>query len=209
MSKDPAFLFYSQDFITGVTVLDFHDRGRYITLLALMHQQGRMSEDTVRFIVGDISQKLRSKFSVDEGGNWYNERLELEIEKRKKFISSRRENGSQGGRPKKPLAKPNGYAYAKPLAKPSENLPENVNSITVFNKNMVALENSVLQRARFTVKGALGFMPTDQALLDYFEAFKGNDEVYENEAAMIKHFIGWIKFQVFNRPDLPGTKMVY
>ncbi len=101
MAKDPAFLFYSQDFIVGVQTMDFEDRGKYITLLALMHQQGRMSEKTIRFLIGNISDNLKSKFLVDNNGLWYNKRLEEEAEIRRKFAESRRKNGSKGGRPKK------------------------------------------------------------------------------------------------------------
>lgn len=100
MAKDPAFLFYSQDFYTGVATLNWEDRGKYISILCLMHQQGRMSEETIRFIVGSVSDNLRSKFSIDDNGLWYNERLETESEKRSKFTESRRLNGLEGGRPK-------------------------------------------------------------------------------------------------------------
>lgn len=100
MAKDPAFLFYSQDFIVGVQTMTFEDRGKYITLLALMHQQGRMKEETIRFLIGSISDNLKSKFQIDRNDHWYNKRLEEEVEKRKKFTESRRNNGRKGGRPK-------------------------------------------------------------------------------------------------------------
>lgn len=107
MAKDPAFLFYSQDFIVGVQTMTFEDRGKYITILAQMHQQGRLSEETICFLVGSVSVSLRLKFKVDENGLWYNERLEAETKKRNEFTESRRNNGKNGGRPKK---KPNDKA---------------------------------------------------------------------------------------------------
>jgi len=113
--KDPAFLFYTQDFIVGVQTMNFEERGKYITILSLMHQQGRMSEETISFLVGCISVNLKSKFCVDENGLWYNKRLETETEKRKKFIESRVVNGKLGGRPKDgkiPIGKPLGLASA-------------------------------------------------------------------------------------------------
>lgn len=100
MEKDPAFLFFSDKFISGVQTMNWEDRGKYITLLALMHQQGRMDEETIRFIIGSISDKLKSKFKIDEDGLWYNEVLEKETAKRNKFVESRVLNGSKGGRPK-------------------------------------------------------------------------------------------------------------
>lgn len=122
MAKDPAFLFYSSDFIVGTQTMNWEDRGKYITILALMHQQGRMDEETIRFLVGSFSDKLISKFQKDENGLYYNVRLEEEIEKRSNFVDSRRINGSKGGRPKA-IDKPNG----KPQAKPEKNLSEDVN----------------------------------------------------------------------------------
>ena len=100
MAKDPAFLFYSQDFYTGVATLNWEERGKFISILCLMHQQGRMSEETIRFLVGSVSDNLKSKFSIDQKGLWYNKRLEDEATKRNKFTESRRENGLLGGRPK-------------------------------------------------------------------------------------------------------------
>jgi hypothetical protein len=127
MAKDPAFLFYSQDFIVGVQTMDFEDRGKYITLLAQMHQQGRMEEKTIRFLVGSVSDNLKSKFAIDENGKWFNERLEEEAEKRNKFTESRRNNGSKGGRPKKEI---------KPKGKPKKNLMEDVNE----NEDEIVIE---------------------------------------------------------------------
>lgn len=113
MSKDPAFLFYSKDWITSTSIMPFEDRGKYITILSVMHQQGRLSEETIRFMVGSFSDILKSKFKIDDNGLWFNERLEIEIDKRQSFVESRRENGKNGGRPRKPSAKPLGYASAK------------------------------------------------------------------------------------------------
>ncbi len=122
MAKDPAFLFYSQDFYTGVSTMNFEDRGKYITILCLMHQQGRLSEESISFIVGSVSVNLKSKFSVDENGLWYNKRLEFETEKRNKFTESRRNNGLLGGRGIK-----KNKASAKASAKHKDNLMENEN----------------------------------------------------------------------------------
>ena len=120
--KDPAFLFYPSDFLTGTMAMPFDERGKYITLLCFQHQSGRMSEETIRFLIGSFSDMLRLKFSRDENGLFYNKRLEEEIEKRNNFLESRRNNGRLGGRPKKgekPLGKPSG--------KPKKNLSEDDN----------------------------------------------------------------------------------
>jgi hypothetical protein len=137
MAKDPAFLFYSSDFLSGVTDLTMEERGQYITLLCLQHQKGALSEKTIRLSVGSVSVDVLSKFEKDEDGNFYNKRLFSEIEKRAFFTQSRRNNGVKGGRPKKDK-KPNGKPYAKPNGKPTKNHMgnENENEIIVKDDDM-------------------------------------------------------------------------
>ena len=100
MAKDPAVLFYTSDFMSGCLDLDMNERGQYITLLCAQHQKGALSEKTIRLLVGSVSVSVLSKFKVDENGNYYNERMKLESEKRAQFIDSRHNNGLKGGRPK-------------------------------------------------------------------------------------------------------------
>jgi len=124
MGKDPAFLFYSSDFLNGVADLTMEERGQYITLLCLQHQKGSLTQKTIRLSVGSVSVDVMSKFSKDEDGNFYQERLREEIEKRANFTESRRNNGFKGGRPKA-NGKPNGYA--KDNLMEDENINEDVN----------------------------------------------------------------------------------
>jgi hypothetical protein len=139
--KDPAFLFYSSDFLTGCTNLTMEERGQYISLLCIQHQTGHLSEKTIRLSVGIVSDDILSKFKKDENGLFYNERLEIEIEKRANFVGTRRTNGSLGGRPKKENTeeeKPVGLPLAKPIAKPTKKLIENedVNEIITVIDNI-------------------------------------------------------------------------
>jgi hypothetical protein len=98
MGKDPAFLFYTSDFLLGTYIMSFEDRGKYITLLSFMHHNGRLNEDTIQLLVGNVSDDLKAKFKIDENGLWYNERLEEEMLKRNRFVGSRHSNGKLGGR---------------------------------------------------------------------------------------------------------------
>lgn len=91
-----------------------------------MHQQGRMSEETISFVVGLVSVNLKSKFSFDENGLWFNKRLEDETLKRNAFTESRRNNGALGGRGKK-TEKASGKPNAKASAKHTGNRMEDVN----------------------------------------------------------------------------------
>lgn len=82
MSKDPAILFYTGDFLTGCADLTLEERGQYITLLCLQHQKGHLSEKMIRLAVGETSSDVMKKFKTDDDGNFYNERMDIEIGKR-------------------------------------------------------------------------------------------------------------------------------
>lgn len=133
-SKDPAFLFYSSDFITGCMGLTMEERGQYITLICLQHQQGHLSEKAIKVAVGNVSEDVMKKFNKDENNLFFNKRVDDEIEKRRVFSESRKANGSLGGRPKKPSGYPSGKPSAKPNGKPKQNLPENENINIIINK---------------------------------------------------------------------------
>lgn len=92
MAKDPAFLFYSSDFLTGTMTMSMQERGQYITLLATMHQTGRLNKEEIKVVLRGkkVSDIVLRKFKSDEEGRFYNERLENEITKRKQFTESRR-----------------------------------------------------------------------------------------------------------------------
>jgi len=206
MAKDPAFLFYSQDWITGTLVMSFEDRGKYITILSLMHQQGHLSEETIRFLVGSISVNLMSKFMIDGNGLMYNARLEKEIEKRAKFTEPRRENGKKGGRPK--AIKPNGY--------PTDNLSENEN----VDDNEIINEKKVLLEKKFVP-------PKIEDVIFYFKS-KGYSEIgakaafeyyeignwYDSQGKKVKNWkqkmlANWFKPEFKIIPITEDRKMVY
>ena len=90
--KDPAFLFYSSDFIAGTMFMTDEQVGKYIRLLCAQHQLGPLSEEDMLFICKTPDAKILSKFKKDENGLYYNERLEKESDKRRKYSESRSNN---------------------------------------------------------------------------------------------------------------------
>lgn len=92
MAKDPAFLFYPGDFNTGTQFFSDEQVGKYMRLLMAQHQHGHLTQDQVIFICKSYDNQVMSKFKKDGNGMWYNERLEIEIERRKKFVDSRSKN---------------------------------------------------------------------------------------------------------------------
>ncbi len=92
MSKDPAFLFYSSDFLTGTMFMDNEQVGKFIRLMCAQHQKGRLSEKDMLKICVTHDEDIFSKFERDEAGLYFNTRLEEEVDKRKAYSESRRNN---------------------------------------------------------------------------------------------------------------------
>lgn len=97
MAKDPAFLFYPGDWLGGTMTFNRHHKGAYMDLLMAQFNQGRMTLQDVKDVLGvDFDtmwdQKLKAKFKEDETGKFFNERLDLEKSKRTNFTNSRKKN---------------------------------------------------------------------------------------------------------------------
>jgi uncharacterized protein YdaU (DUF1376 family) len=92
MAKDPAFLFYPGDFCTGTQFFSDEQVGKYMRLLMAQHQHGHLTENQVIFICKSYDKDVMSKFMKDSNGLWYNERLEIEMQKRKSYVESRSKN---------------------------------------------------------------------------------------------------------------------
>ncbi|MBR2343014.1 MAG: DUF1376 domain-containing protein [Clostridia bacterium] len=135
-NKDPAVLFYTSDFLVGVSGLTMQERGQYITLLCLQHQSGHLTEKEIELAVGKPSADVMKKFIRDDDGRYYQHRMEEETEIRCRFVDSRRQNGALGGRPQKPkqnLSVSGRLTYTEA----TENLPENENINGNINENKV------------------------------------------------------------------------
>jgi len=88
--KDPAVLFYTQDFITGTILMTDEQRGKYILLLCLQHQNGKLTERDMMKICGKKDEDIWAKFH-QENGCFCNKRMLLESEKRKNNCAKQKE----------------------------------------------------------------------------------------------------------------------
>ena len=137
MSKDPAFLFYSSDFLTGTSLMSDEQIGKYIRLLCFQHQKGRLSEKDMLKICLTYDEDIFSKFTKDDSGLYFNERLDAEVSKRAKFSESRRNNRLSGNKQKKEKNTSTTYdyhmlntskSYVKHMENENENINENINN---------------------------------------------------------------------------------
>jgi uncharacterized protein YdaU (DUF1376 family) len=92
MAKDPALLWYPSDWISGTHGMTLEEKGAYMELLMMQFNRGHLTTDMVTRVVGQVWGQIQHKFLVDENGLWYNERLDMEKDKRKSFTISRNNN---------------------------------------------------------------------------------------------------------------------
>jgi len=124
MAKDPAVLFYTSDFLSGTFTMDNEQVGKYIRLLCLQHQKGKLSEKDMLSICKAYDNEIWDKFKVEDG-LYYNERMYNETIRRQKFSESRRNNA------KSPKKESTSEAYAEHMETETENrtitINENIN----------------------------------------------------------------------------------
>ena len=92
MTKDPAVLFYTSDFLAETILMSDEEVGQYIKLLCLQHQKGVLSEKDMKKICFSQSEDIFNKFVKNADGHYYNEKWAEEINRRKNFCQSRRNN---------------------------------------------------------------------------------------------------------------------
>jgi len=95
MAKDPAVLFYTSDFLSSTITMTMEQKGKYITLLCIQHQQTYLTDEDLDVILSDKDKKIRDKFIKQTDGTYVNIKLKSESERRKAYTESRRNNRSK------------------------------------------------------------------------------------------------------------------
>jgi len=213
--KDPAFLFYSKDFFTGVIDLTMEERGQYITLLCVQHQKGHLSDRAIKIAVGEVSEFVLSKFAIDENGLYYNERLDNEIHKRQRHSEKQRENiNKRWGKDTKaiPSALPNEYQDdTKNIPLVNVNVNTNVNEDVSENGNEIVFAKLVREVIEhLNMLAGTCYRPSGQATRRLIQA-RTNDGFTLNDFKTVidKKVTEWkgTDYEKFLRPEtLFGSK---
>jgi hypothetical protein len=151
--KDPAVLFYTQDFIVGTISMTNEERGKYILLLCMQHQKGKLTLKDLKSVLSEEDVELAERFTMHDDGFYYNDRMQMEIENRKVRTDTSRTNGGLGGRPKttilpndEPKDNPqviNRLTQIEPTNNPTgtgtgiEDVNDNVNTEVVYTEQMI------------------------------------------------------------------------
>lgn len=96
MTKTDAILWFFSDWNGGTLLLTRPQKGAYMDLLSAQFHNGHLSPEAIHSILAADYEKmwpvLRKKFLEDLNGNFYNRRLEEEMNRRTKYVKSRQLN---------------------------------------------------------------------------------------------------------------------
>jgi hypothetical protein len=143
MSKDPAVLFYTSDFLTGTMIMSDDQVGKYIRLLCLQHQHRRLTEKHMLYICKTYDADIWAKFEKDDEG-YYNARMDEEAKKRASYTATRRNNASK--KKNKAHDEPYVKAHEKHMLNHMENENENRNEDVIKNKDVVKKEKKTREK---------------------------------------------------------------
>jgi hypothetical protein len=223
MAKDPAFLFYPGDWSLGTMHLTLLQKGCYMELLVLQFAKDKFTEAQAKHMLGssfDLAwPSLREKFRTD-GTYYWNERLKLEKEKRKKFTDSRRNNGSI-----RKSVKKNYEHMVEHMEDENENLDAGClkGGTGGWNyrpgENEINLElpeikiGAIIELFRITKQTDI----TEQEIISLWGVFKkqnfDGEKHYQSESKVYSHFINWCKTQnlekngAAHKQNIIGTKL--
>ena len=94
MARDPAILFYYQDFIFGTSFMTNEQVGAYIRILCYLADKGNLKEEHIRTICAtpEVFNVVIEKLERNGDDSYHQKRLTEEVIKRKKFTESRKKN---------------------------------------------------------------------------------------------------------------------
>jgi uncharacterized protein YdaU (DUF1376 family) len=230
MAKDPAFLFYPNDYLGGTTGMTLEEKGAYMELLVMQFNKGGFTKEQAKKLLNGhfehLWEVLSEKF-VEIEGKFFNERLEKEKNKRNAFVEKQTSIGKKGGRPKKTQTKPKTNPNHNPNKTIFINENENDNKDNNLGKSENPLKteknnfpfptpedvknlpkpkiNSTIEILKITAQVTL----KEPDVLIMWDAFKHQNltgkRYYLDEDAVESHFMNWIKKTDFKKIQNHGS----
>lgn len=200
MQKDPAFLFYSGDFLSGVQDLTMEERGQYITLLCLQHQKGRLTEKMIQLAChGNAAADVLAKFRHMPDGTYSNERLEEEMQKRRAASEIARQKALKRWNSGNSNATADAAAYTPADAQhmhfiENENEIQPTTSRGVLGGELSELEiGMTIEYIAITGQRRL----TAAQVVEYWKAYliHSQGEYHPGRNKQLQHFRNWLKKQ--------------
>lgn len=106
--KDPCFLFYSQDWITGTYSMSNSQKGAFIDLLSLQHQGVIITLDVIKKTCDNKKdvEVVLTKFVKKEDGTYWNEKIKKVMEDRAQYRFRQSQNASKRSATAQPPPQP-------------------------------------------------------------------------------------------------------
>lgn len=212
MAKDPAVLFYTQDFLQGTSLFNATQKGHYITLLCYQQQSktGSLADSEIKRIMGRDYDKhwfhIAHKFEAD-GNGFFNERMRLEIDRRKKNSTRQRDIANKRW-------DRNGIAVALPEDIPFNEIETEIETeersvrkgkSEKWNSRPAEPECD-LELTKHEIQTCIEYIfrlkqteLSSSRLNDFWHAFKiqqfTGGKYYQDRARCIDHFRNWLKGQ--------------
>jgi len=212
MAKDPAMLWYWNDWHSSTVLLSRFLKGCFMDVMHAQFNNGRLSLEEIKVCLGsDFGTSwpaIQKKFKQDENGLFFNERLEHEKEKRRAFTESRRQNVSK--KEKKPSYDD---TYVKHMNNHMENENRNDNSVLIKKSVENSFPtmplpsdagdlpdikiNSCIELLKITKQVTVEFAQVQKLWPVFLAQNVNGTKYYANVEAIHSHFINWIKTQHF------------
>lgn len=204
MSKDPAILFYTSDFLAGTFTMSDDHVGKYIKLLCLQHQKGRLTEQDMLYICNTYVEDVYNKFKKDQNGLYYNIRMEAEATKRKDYSESRKYSRSFGKQRTSDVRE----SYVGRME--NENISDNSKTAHIFIFDSIwdmyprKLGKKEAERHfNASVKTEQDYKNIQIAVQNYVEYCKDKEEKYiQHGKTWFNNWKDWINYKVSNKPQL-------
>ena len=205
MAKDPAVLFYTSDFLSGTFTMDNEQVGKYIRLLCLQHQKGKLSEKDMLSICKAYDVEIFDKFKIEDG-YYYNERMYNETIRRQKFSESRRNNA------KSTKKESTSKAYAKHMETETENRTITINkNINIdFEWFWNEYDKKVGDKSRLKSKWNKLTDEERQNAMNYIDLYKQSvpDKQFRKNPETFLNNKSW-NDEIINRSITPIHKLTY
>jgi hypothetical protein len=205
MAKDPAVLFYTSDFLSGTFTMDNEQVGKYIRLLCLQHQKGKLSEKDMLSICKAYDSEIWDKFKIEDG-LYYNDRMLNETIRRQKFSESRRNNA------KSPKKESTSEAYAEHMETETENrtitINENIN--IDFEWFWVEYDKKIGDKQKLKKKWNKLTDEERQNAMNYLDLYKQSvqDKQFRKNPETFLNNKSW-NDEIINRSNTTSNKLSY
>lgn len=197
MTKDPAFTFYTSDFLVGTMYMSNEEVGIYIRLLCSQHQHGGIISKNVFETATNGHKLIREKFVECEEG-YYNERLMREMIKRRNKSNNLSANALQRWN--------NSNAIASNRDMPSET--ENENEKEILNTELINIftklysnypkkvgKKQALRHFKASVKNKADCDDIKKALDHYLRSKRVAKGFIMNASTWFNNWQDWVDFE--------------